>query len=51
MRHPGPGQPACPGLDVLDILARVLLPFLAANWLVAIANQLVQHGFHITFKP
>jgi flagellar biosynthetic protein FlhB len=39
------------GLAVLDILARVLLPFLAVNWLVAIANQVVQRGVHITFKP
>ena len=39
------------GLDILNILARVLLPFLAVNWLLALANQVVQHGFHISFKP
>jgi flagellar biosynthetic protein FlhB len=39
------------GLDILSILGRVLLPFLGANFLVALANQLVQHGFHFTAKP
>ncbi|MGA2080720.1 MAG: flagellar biosynthesis protein FlhB [Holophaga sp.] len=39
------------GVDILAVLAKVLLPFLAANWLLALSNQLVQHGFHITLKP
>ena len=39
------------GMDILSILAKVLLPFLGANFLLALANQLVQHGFHFTPKP
>lgn len=39
------------GVDILSILARVLLPFLGANLLLALANQLVQHGFHFNAKP
>lgn len=39
------------GLDILSILARILLPFLGVNWLLALANQLVQHGFHFSSKP
>jgi flagellar biosynthesis protein FlhB len=39
------------GLDILSILARVLLPFLGVNFLLALANQLVQHGFHFSAKP
>ena len=35
------------GLDILAILARILLPLLAANWLVALANQLAQHGLQL----
>jgi len=38
-------------MDVLGILARILLPFLAANWLIAMGNQLLQHGFEINLKP
>jgi flagellar biosynthetic protein FlhB len=38
-------------VDILSILARLLLPFLAANWLLALGNQLFQHGFQVTFKP
>jgi len=38
-------------MDILAILARILLPFLAANFLLAIGNQVFQHGFHLQFKP
>jgi flagellar biosynthesis protein FlhB len=38
-------------VDTLSILARVLLPFLVANWLLALGNQTLQHGFHFTLKP
>jgi flagellar biosynthetic protein FlhB len=38
-------------VDILSILAKVLLPFLAANWLLALGNQLFQHGFAINLKP
>jgi flagellar biosynthetic protein FlhB len=37
-------------LDILGILAKVLLPFLVANLLVALGNQLFQHGFHLSAK-
>jgi flagellar biosynthetic protein FlhB len=37
-------------VDILGILAKILLPFLAANWLLALGNQLVQHGFQISPK-
>ena len=39
------------GADVLSILAKVALPFLAANWLLALGNQLAQHGFAINLQP
>ena len=39
------------GVDILSILARVLLPFLVANLLLALGNQAFQHGFHFSFKP
>jgi len=51
--HPGtitPGNLQAMSLELLTTLLRILLPFLAANWLLAIANQLVQHGFHINPK-
>jgi flagellar biosynthetic protein FlhB len=38
-------------VDIVSILARILLPFLAANWLIALGNQLLQHGFHLEMKP
>jgi flagellar biosynthetic protein FlhB len=38
-------------MDILSVLAKVVLPFLAANWLLALANQLFQHGFAINLKP
>jgi flagellar biosynthetic protein FlhB len=38
-------------MDIVSILARVLLPFLAANLLLALGNQLFQHGFHLQLKP
>jgi flagellar biosynthetic protein FlhB len=34
-------------MDMLSLLLKILLPFLAANFLLAIANQFAQHGFHI----
>jgi flagellar biosynthetic protein FlhB len=34
-------------VDMAAILAKVLVPLLAANWLLAIANQLLQHGFQV----
>jgi len=46
-----PGNLQSLAVDILYILGRILLPFLAAIWLLAISNQLVQHGFHISFKP
>jgi flagellar biosynthetic protein FlhB len=39
------------GMDILAILAKVLLPFLGTNLLLALANQVAQHGFHFTAKP
>ena len=36
-------------MDILSILAKLLLPFLAANWLLALGNQAFQHGF--AFNP
>jgi len=38
-------------MDILSILVKVLLPFLAANWLLALGNQLFQHGFQFHMKP
>jgi len=38
-------------VDLLTIVLRVLLPFLAANFLMALANQFVQHGFKPSAKP
>ncbi|MDR3669720.1 MAG: flagellar biosynthesis protein FlhB [Holophaga sp.] len=38
-------------VDILSILVKVLVPFLAANWLLALGNQLFQHGFAINLKP
>jgi flagellar biosynthetic protein FlhB len=39
------------GLDLLWIILRILLPYLAVNFLVAIGVQFLQHGFKITTKP
>jgi flagellar biosynthesis protein FlhB len=38
-------------MDLISILAKVLLPFLVANLLLAMGNQLFQHGFHLHLKP
>ena len=37
-------------LDLLSLLMKVLLPFLAANFLLALANQFLQHGLHINVE-
>ena len=37
-------------LDLLSLLLKVLLPFLAANFFLALANQFIQHGFHINVE-
>ena len=37
-------------LNLLWLLLQVLLPFLAANLLLAMANQFVQHGFKLNTK-
>lgn len=34
-------------MDVLTLILKVLGPFLLANFLLALGNQVVQHGFHI----
>jgi flagellar biosynthetic protein FlhB len=34
-------------MDLLSVVVRVLVPFLAANWLLALVSQLFQHGFQI----
>lgn len=38
-------------VDILWICLRVVLPFLAANLLLALANQFLQHGFKPKAKP
>jgi flagellar biosynthetic protein FlhB len=38
-------------VDLLWILLRILLPYLAVNFLVAFGIQFIQHGFKPTFKP
>jgi flagellar biosynthetic protein FlhB len=38
-------------LDILGIVLRILLPFFGANFVLAMANQFVQHGFHPLSKP
>jgi flagellar biosynthetic protein FlhB len=38
------------GVELLWIVLRILLPFLAVNFLAALAIQLAQHGFKISFK-
>jgi len=37
-------------LNLLSITLRVLLPFLVTNFLLALINQLLQHGFHPILK-
>ena len=37
-------------LDLLSLLMKILLPFLAANFLLALANQFLQHGLHINVE-
>jgi flagellar biosynthetic protein FlhB len=39
------------GVDLLWIILRILLPYLAVNFLVALGIQFLQHGFKITLKP
>ena len=34
-------------VDLAIVVVKVLVPFLAGNWLLALANQLLQHGFQI----
>jgi flagellar biosynthesis protein FlhB len=34
-------------VDLGWVVARVLLPFLVTNWLLAVMNQLLQHGFQM----
>jgi len=34
-------------VDLLSMLMKIVLPFLAANFLLALANQFLQHGLHI----
>jgi flagellar biosynthetic protein FlhB len=42
-----PGNLQSLATDILSVLARVLVPFLGANWLLALGNQLFQHGFQV----
>jgi flagellar biosynthetic protein FlhB len=37
-------------VDLFTVLLRIVLPFLAANLLIALANQMVQHGFKLNTK-
>ena len=37
-------------LNLLSLLMKILLPFLAANFLLALANQFLQHGLHINVE-
>ncbi len=37
-------------MDLLGTVLRILLPFLGVNFLMAVANQFVQHGFRPNFK-
>jgi flagellar biosynthetic protein FlhB len=34
-------------MDLAGVVVKILLPFLGINWLLALVNQLAQHGFHI----
>lgn len=45
-----PGNLHALAVDVFSILLRLLVPFLGANLLLALANQFVQHGFKINTK-
>jgi flagellar biosynthetic protein FlhB len=38
-------------LDVFQIVLRIILPFLMGMFGIAIANQFLQHGFHLKGKP
>ena len=38
-------------VDILWILTKIMAPFLAANLLLALGSQMLQHGFKINFKP
>jgi len=37
------------GADLLNIVLRILLPFLGLNWLIALGIQCAQHGFKPSF--
>jgi flagellar biosynthetic protein FlhB len=37
-------------MDLMGITLKILLPFLGANFLLALANQFLQHGFRPHFK-
>lgn len=39
------------GVDLLFIILKILLPFLALNFIIALGTQLVQHGFKPMAKP
>lgn len=47
LQEEGLGQLA---VELLFMLLRVLAPFLAVNFLVALANQVVQHGLKFSFQ-
>jgi len=38
-------------LEVFLVTLRILLPFLGVNFVVAFLNQVVQHGWSVSFKP
>ena len=37
-------------MDLLQMVGKILGPFLAANFILALSNQLIQHGFQIHMK-
>jgi len=37
------------GIDLLQIVLRILLPFLGLNWVIALGIQFAQHGFQPAF--
>lgn len=39
------------GVDLLWILLKILIPYLAVNFLFALLIQFIQHGFQPSFKP
>ncbi len=36
------------GADLLSVIVRIILPFLGVNFVVALLNQVAQHGWHIS---